>query len=124
LTHFFDEARHIWQTYVPRVGQADTVQGELLRAVEKLRDEAIRNGNGNWDESFDILLLYLEERLLDPTVYSDKAIADTRKILARLHAYENPLMDDEPYDELGDRVVEYFRRRGSQPNALNPRLRR
>jgi hypothetical protein len=28
-------------------GLADTVQGELLRAVEKLRDEAQRNGNVN-----------------------------------------------------------------------------
>ena len=34
------EARSLWQTSVPPRGQAATVQGELLRAVEKLRDEA------------------------------------------------------------------------------------
>lgn len=122
--HLFDEAKHIWQTYVPRSGQADTVQGELLRAVEKFRDEAIRNGNGNWDEGFEILLRYLEEHLLDPTVYSRDTIESTSRILARLHHFEHPLLDDEPYDELGDRVVEYYRLKGSQPRALNPSLRR
>lgn len=122
--HLFDEARHIWQTYVPRSGQADTVQGELLRAVEKFRDEAVRNGNGNWDEGFEILLRYLEEHLTDRSVYSDSAIAATRSILAQLRDFESPLLDDEPYDELGDRVVEYFRQKGSQPHKLNPRLRR
>lgn len=122
--HLFDEARHIWQTYVPRSGQADTIQGELLRAVEKFRDEAIRNGNGNWDEGFEILLRYLEEHLFDREVYSDSAIEETRKILTRLRDFENPLLDDEPYDELGNRVVEYFRQKGSQPHTLNPRLRR
>jgi hypothetical protein len=55
----FEEAKKIWQTYVPKSGQSASVQGELLRAVEKLRDEAIRNGNVNWTRgsrsSFDIL---------------------------------------------------------------------
>lgn len=120
----FDEARHIWQTYVPRSGQADTIQGELLRAIEKIRDEAVRNGNGNWDEGFEILLRYLEEHPFDRNVYSDSAIEETRRILARLSDFENPLLDDEPYDELGDRVVEYFRQKGSQPHKLNPSLSR
>ena len=46
--------RFIWQTYVPKRGQAATVQGELLRANEKLRDESQRNGNINWDEGHEI----------------------------------------------------------------------
>ena len=32
-----DEARAIWKEFAPPSGQADTVQGELMRAVEKLR---------------------------------------------------------------------------------------
>lgn len=122
--HLFDEARHIWQEYVPRSGQAATVQGELLRAVEKFRDEATRNGNGNWDEGFEFLLVYLEEHLLDRTVYSATAMEETRKVLDRLRDFENPLLDDEPYDELGDRVVEYFKHYGSQAHTFNPKLRR
>jgi hypothetical protein len=40
---YFEEARSLWQQYVPARGQAGTVQGELIRAVEKLRDEAQRD---------------------------------------------------------------------------------
>jgi hypothetical protein len=41
----------IWRHMVPKSGQSGTVQGELLRAVEKLRWEAQSNGNINRDES-------------------------------------------------------------------------
>ena len=37
---YAEEAKQLWQTYVPKSGQADTVQGELIRAIEKLQDEA------------------------------------------------------------------------------------
>ena len=121
---YFEEARRIWQDFVPKSGQADTVQGELLRAVEKLRDEAIRNGNGNWDEGFEILLSYLRRKLLDGAVYSEAVLANTEQLLSRLDDFEAPLLEDEPYDQLGDRVVEYFRYYGSQPKPLNPQLRR
>lgn len=120
----FDEAQRIWSTFVPPSGQAATVQGELLRAVEKLRDEAIRNGNKNWDAGFEILLDFLRQRLLDPTVYSATMIARTRAMLERLNDFERPLLDDEPFDALGDRVVEWFRHFGSQPHLANTKLHR
>jgi hypothetical protein len=44
---YLDEAGAIWKTKVPPSGQADTIEGELLRAVEKLRWEAQGNGNIN-----------------------------------------------------------------------------
>lgn len=58
-----DEARSLWQTSVPRSGLAATVQGELLRAVEKLRDEAQRNGNINWNQDHQALIAYLRDTL-------------------------------------------------------------
>ena len=121
---YFEEARNIWQQFVPQAGQADTVQGELLRAVEKLRDEAIRNGNGNWDEGFRILLSYLKQHLLDEAVFSTDQISRSKSILNRLRRGRDPLLEDEPYDYLGARVVDYYRRYGSQPHAHNPQLRR
>jgi len=122
--HHFEEAKNIWQTYVPKRGQAETVQGELLRAVEKLRDESIRNGNMNWDSGFETLLAYIEARLTDPAVYSPDVIASTRAILSRLQDYDQPYLEDDLYDQLGDRVVEYFRYYGSAPHANNPNLHR
>jgi len=121
---YFEEAQAIWREFVPPSGQAATVQGELLRAVEKLRDEAIRNGNGNWDKGFKILLRYLEAHLLDRTVFSDAVCAETRGALRRLGFALLPVMDDAVYDRLGDRVVDYYRHYGSKPHTLNPDLLR
>lgn len=120
----FEEANRIWGEFVPKSGQAATVQGEMLRAVEKLRDEAIRNGNINWDEGFDILLRYLQDRLLDEAVFSSDIIAGTREIMERLKNFEYPVLEDEVYDTLGDRVVEHYRHFGSQPHIRNPALLR
>jgi hypothetical protein len=120
----FDEAKKIWQTYVPKSGQANTVQGELLRAVEKFRDEATRNGNGNWDDGFGILLAYLEKHLTDPGVYEPATISATRAALKRLGNSNNPYLDDDLYDALSDRVVEYFQFYGSRPHTNNPKLNR
>jgi len=119
---YFNEAKDIWMNFVPKSGQADTVQGELLRAVEKLRDEAIRNGNGNWDHSFDLLLRYLRERLLDPNVFAPAVIEKTSQTLDRLADFEQPYIVDDLYDDLGDRVVEYYKHHGSQPHQPNPEL--
>jgi len=121
---YFKEAQDIWSKYVPNSGQAQTVQGELLRAVEKLRDEATRNGNMNWDEGFEILLEYLRRDLLDEAVYPPGQIKATSATLARLGDFENPCTDDRPFDELGGRVVEYFRHYGSKAHAPDPSLRR
>ncbi len=120
----FQEAKAIWTQFVPRSGQAETVQGELLRAVEKLRDGAIRNGNANWDQGFEILLAYLGSHLLDPAVFSPDTVGHTEAILARLRDHADPLLDDGCYDALSDRVVEYYRHHGSQVHTPNPRLRR
>jgi hypothetical protein len=73
------EARRIWQTYVPPRGQAETVQGELLRAVEKLRDEARRNGNCNWDEGHEILTRFVRETLNASGLFD----ANQRQAIAR-----------------------------------------
>jgi len=120
----FEEAARIWREHVPRSGQAETIQGELLRAIEKLRDEAFRNGNTNWDAGFEMLLSFVESKLLDGQVFSEPTLAETRATLARLKHFDHPCVNDEPYDQLCDRVVEYFRHYGTQPHSTNPALRR
>lgn len=121
---YLDDAKAIWRDYVPPSGQADSVQGELLLAVEKLRDEAIRNGNINWDEGFELLCAYLEQHLVDSAVYSDVNLRNTRAAIERVRDLEDPCIDDEVYDLLSDRVVEYFRHYGSVPHVRNPKLNR
>lgn len=121
---YLDEAKFIWNEFVPKSGQAETVQGELLRVVEKLRDEATRNGNGNWDKGFEIFISFLRETLLDENVFDDNSINKIKSTLSRLEEEENPYLEDDLYDELGDRVVEYYKHYGSQPHKSNPELYR
>jgi hypothetical protein len=103
------DARRIWQTSVPKRGQADTVQGELLRAVEKLRDETQRNGNANWDEHYERLLAYLREKLAGSGLFDAEILVELAVDLDRLADFERPLADDESFDRITYRVVDWCR---------------
>jgi hypothetical protein len=105
-----------WDELVPGSGQADTVQGELVRAIGRLASELWRNGNINWDDGFLHFIDFLAERLNDPAVF-DKPTRD--QIVVDLDAIE--LFGDEPfsysawdeecpYDRITDRVVEWCQR--------------
>ena len=104
-----DEAGEIWREQVPSRGQADTVQGELIRAVEKLRDEAWRNGNVNWSEHHERLVAYVRDTLLAWDGLDADARAEVERDTARLLDFEHPETGDEPYDRLSGRVVEWSR---------------
>src|SRR5689334_16771150 len=83
-------ASWIWHHLVPESGQASTVQGELFRAVEKLRWEAQENGNINWDDGFLRLLTYLETTLLAFGGFSDADRARIAMDIARLRQFTPP----------------------------------
>jgi hypothetical protein len=106
---YFEEARDLWRTYVPRNGQAETVQGELIRAVEKLRDAAHRNGNVNWDDGYEILARFLRDTLATSGIFAPAIVEQIDRDVARLLHFDVPETDDEPYDRLTDRVVEWAR---------------
>jgi hypothetical protein len=120
---YFNEARALWKAYVPKRGQADTVQGELMRAVEKLRDEAQRNGNVNWRDDHVILIDYIQDTLINSGLFDDAAVREIKSDTTRLLDYDHPETAGEPYDRLTDRIVEWSR---AHPDALprqrNPRL--
>jgi hypothetical protein len=120
-----EEARTLWHTYVPPRGQAETVQGELIRAIEKLRDEAQRNGNANWDESHVILAEFVRDTLVGSELFDEATNAEIDRDVGRLLDAEVPEASDEPYDRLADRVVEWARAHADPvPHEPNPRLYR
>lgn len=45
----FDE---LWELLVPGSGHADTVQGEVIRAIGRITNEILDNGAANWDEDY------------------------------------------------------------------------
>jgi len=114
----------LWQRYVPARGQADTVQGELIRAIEKLRDEAQRNGNLNWGAGHVILSGYIRSQLIGSGIFTDAAASEIARDINRILDFEQPETSDEPYDRLTDRIVEWSRAHPEPvPHELNPALR-
>jgi hypothetical protein len=118
-------AAWIWHHLVPKSGQAETVQGELLRAVEKLRWEAQTNGNINWDDGFVILSDYIENTLLTDSALAQEQRTALSADLKRLRDYGDPYVEDDLYDRITACIVKFAR---AQPTTLaranNPALRR
>ena len=67
---YFDECKYIWKNYVPQAGQADNLQGELLREIEKIRCEAQDNGNINWDDDYSYFCDFISRKLTEQPVIS------------------------------------------------------
>jgi hypothetical protein len=117
--------RHIWQTYVPKRGQATTVQGELLRANEKLRDESQRNGNINWDDGHEILAGFLLDTLTGSAVLTDEVKAQLRRDIERVLDFENPYTEDDLFDRIERALLDWCAAHPDQlPRTFNPALRR
>lgn len=131
-------AAWIWNNLVPQSGQSSTVQGELLRALEKLRWEAQENGNINWDEGFVILLAFLERHLLGHPGFSSAERETIQCDLSRLRNFlpveefddeddagSLPYVEDDLYDRIEGFVVAFARANPQLlPNPKNPLLHR
>ena len=99
----------IWKNLVPKSGQAKTIQGELLRANEKLRYEAQENGNANWDKGFEILLTFLEFTLCKKLGFFKDQNKDLRSDIYRLRKHKNPYLDDDLYDRIENEIFNFCR---------------
>src|SRR5262245_43989025 len=126
-------ATWIWRNLVPKSGQALTVQGELLRAVEKLRWEAQENGNINWDDGFVLLTDFLRVTLTTHPGFNDSDRRIIKSDLDRLKHFvppgetrgSLPYVEDDLYDRLTTYVVRFSRDRPTPIARLpNPELHR
>lgn len=63
----------LFEKLVPPSGEANSVQGELVRASTKLFREAMRNANGNFDSYFRDLGHFLERLLTEPFTATEQA---------------------------------------------------
>jgi len=81
-----EECKYIWEKLVPENGSADNLQGELLRQIEKLRYEAINNGNINWDDNFDYFCDFIKSILCESDALSSDEKSNVADALARMKA--------------------------------------
>lgn len=123
-----EECKYIWRNMVPKSGQATNLQGEMLRMVVKLSNEAINNGNINWDDNFEWFCDFLKENLVSCCLFDEPKIMKIKMILnyikdngnyARNYANgeisDNEVdilklayTDDDIYDYLSDAIAEYY----------------
>jgi hypothetical protein len=83
----------LWKKLVPLQGQADTVQGELIRAVGRLSDEAFRNGNRNFSRNHQLLCRYMGTILNDPEVFSAQELMEIKRCATRVLRSKIPDID-------------------------------
>jgi len=121
---YLEIGQHIWKTYVPKSGQAQTVQGELLRAIEKLADEAQRNGNINFNENcHGILIAYIRKYLADSTIFNEQTIIQINKDLDRISIEDEPYTEDDLYDRLRERIIDWYLKNTTPiAHSKNPNL--
>ena len=118
----------LWNELVPPRGQAETVQGELLRCVGKLTDEAYRNGNENWDENFEEMARFVGRTLDDPNVFTKGERAKIHRAVSQILA--NPNSPDlsghgSSYYYLTEQVTKWCQHQSEPvPRKINPDLQK
>jgi hypothetical protein len=102
------EHKRLWETLVPAGGQADTLQGELIRIAGKLTDQAYRNGNMNWDDEHERMWRFIAEKIGGDPIFSPGEQALIReKIEEIIRDQECPDLsgDSSPYYIITEKVV-------------------
>ena len=104
------EQSRLWRELVPPNGQADTLQGELVRIAGKLSDQAFRNGNMNWDDVHEQLWRFVGEKIgKDPifTISEQSLIHESIETIIRDQECPNLSIPDSPYYYITEKVVDW-----------------
>lgn len=98
----------LWDELVPPSHEADTVQGELIRCIGNLTDEAYRNGNCNWGARQIDMIAWMRGALLDGTFDPDRE-AELGALLTRLGHHRAPDLsgDGSPHYRVNEAVVQW-----------------
>lgn len=121
------EFNRLWDELVPPEGQANTIQGELVRASGRLADEAYRNGNLNFDKGYRLLCGYVREHLTDPEVFAPEEIAEIDRCIDRFLDAKHPdvRLSGSCHHVLREKIVKWCHSKPDLiPNIANPALRR
>jgi len=91
----------LWDRFVPDQGQADTMQGELLRVTTRVAHEHSANGWSNWNDTYRRFLEFARARLTDgtlPPTLTVQAERTCRELvsLGAWYAKRDALDDDDP----------------------------
>lgn len=101
-------AKHIRTNLIPVRGVADTTEGEMLRGLDNLRDEAHRNGNVNFSKTHKAYAVFIANTLNKADFFDqkekDKITSATKELM---HA-RKPYLEDDIFDYLTDQICVYY----------------
>jgi hypothetical protein len=115
--HYPELAGRIWKDLVPPTGRANTVQGELLRSVERLRDDAKQNGNMD-RRNYKRMAVFVRDTLVKSDVFDKSDHERIKADMKRVMKVSKPYLQDDIYDQMVDRVC-VFCTRNEEPIPLN-----
>ena len=102
-------ALKIWTDLVPRTGTANTVHGELLQAVERLREDAQRIAGSKDRRQQKRTARFIRDTLIDSKLFDAAEIERIRSGTGRLIKGSRPYANDDIYDHLVDQVCIYYK---------------
>ncbi len=121
---YLKKEAYIRKNYLPKSGQTDTVQGELLRAILRLRDEALRRADVDWDEGYGRFVEYLRKTLLEEGVLRGDKLERFKADLALLSNTDDPYVEDDLYLRIRHLVVDFCMRHPRPiPRKIDPDLK-
>jgi hypothetical protein len=122
------EQTRLWKELVPPSGQADTLQGELIRIAGKLTDEAYRNGNMNWDADYERMGRFIVEKIANDPIFNVQEQALIREKIEEIISNDASLVPDgkgSPYSIITEKVVDWCMAHPDPiPHQKNPSLMR
>ncbi len=120
-----ETAKFLWQTYVPKSGQAETQQGEMIRIIERLDNEIRGNAKANWNDQFVILGNSLRDSLIQSQTFPEEIKNEIKADIDSLTRNEDELfLEDAIYDRITRRIIEwYWRHKQEIRHVANPKLK-
>ena len=87
-----------------------TVQGELLRSVERLRDEAQQNANANYRRDHKKMAVFVRNTLVRSGIFDQGEISRIQNGTHLLMKASRPYTKNDVFDHLVDQVCVFYTR--------------
>jgi hypothetical protein len=93
---------------IPLTGKAEIIEAEMLRGLDKLQDEAYRNGNINYNQLHKDFAQFILLTLTTSSIFDEKEIRVISSNVKKLMNSKKPYLDDDVYDYLTDQICVYY----------------
>ncbi|MEJ2884346.1 ankyrin repeat domain-containing protein [Pedobacter sp. GR22-6] len=106
-------AKHIRTNLIPVRGKADTTEGEMLRGLDNLRDEAHRNGNVNFGKTHKEYADFIASTLTQAPFFDKKEKDKISSAAKKLTYAKKPYLEDDVFDYLTDQICVYYKQKNA-----------